>query len=724
MKGILRGAYCVALSISIFLCGVILALSCRGITLYKKELLQNGMTVAITLFMAACIVMLCVYGKDKLQTTRRKFSVFMFLLIGLAQIAFLLLVSRPMTIADPARVQNEALAMLKYHYGQMDPTNSYMQNYGNNHFITICFYYFYKFLTDVGITKVWVPTVVLNVLAIDLGILLTFLSVKKMRGIGTANFALVLFFLCPTTYLWLTSVYTNTLSFPFIMGILYLGLIDKPAKRWRMAVHDVLLAVVMAVGYRVRPTTIIPIIALGLYLTLRLIAGWQNRRALRASETMETENASEEQQHSRQRVLEGAVRVGLVVCVSMAVLFSSSNLVAKHVDAKKFNQQFPVVHWVMMGMNEKSKGGFNRNDRRYTSSFLTKEQKRKADIARLKQRVKKMGPVGLAKHFGNKMMRVWAMGDDDGITNAQYAYQYPPFFRYFAGKQNAWFMIYMQAFRIAMLFLMLCAMCRQFLQREAAPGAMYTLTFAGAVMFFMLWEAGKRYNICFTGVCLLLMAEGADGFTNTVFNKGDAWLKAHFNGMRLHAARLVVLAVGLFCFAGSFAAANQLSHPRTYVEIPYFNSKRGKDEEPIRWRYHKNLKVLEQTIEQGQLEWRNRWNRIRLYFWNLAPNESGDEYRIQVLALDDKEVLYDKTIAPNQVKREGYTIAIAKNKLKQRDSQIGYLIRLTHVGASDRLIPMVCRFPLLDPYPYGELKVDGQYKDWDLSMKIFLKKNE
>lgn len=217
------------------MCGVILALSCRGITLYKKELLQNGMTVAITLFMAACIVMLCVYEKDKLQTTRRKFSVFMFLLIGLAQIAFLLLVSRPMTIADPARVQNEALAMLKYHHGQMDPTNSYMQNYGNNHFITICFYYFYKFLTDVGITKVWVPTVVLNVLAIDLGILLTFLSVKKMRGIGTANFALVLFFLCPTTYLWLTSVYTNTLSFLFIMGILYLGLIDKPAKDggWR-----------------------------------------------------------------------------------------------------------------------------------------------------------------------------------------------------------------------------------------------------------------------------------------------------------------------------------------------------------------------------------------------------------------------------------------------------------------------------------------------------------
>lgn len=71
--------------------------------------------------------------------------------------------------------------MLKYHHGQMDPTNSYMQNYGNNQFITICFYYFYKLLTDVGITKVWVPTVVLNVLAIDLGILLTFLSVKNAR---------------------------------------------------------------------------------------------------------------------------------------------------------------------------------------------------------------------------------------------------------------------------------------------------------------------------------------------------------------------------------------------------------------------------------------------------------------------------------------------------------------------------------------------------------------
>lgn len=164
-------------------------------------------------------------------------------------------------------------------------------------------------------------------------------------------------------------------------------------------------------------------------------------------------------------------------------------------------------------------------------------------------------------------------------------------------------------------------------ERSSTGGNVYAYVLRVQLFFFMLWEAGKRYNICFTGVCLLLMAEGADGFTNTVFNKGDAWLKAHFNGMRLHAARLVVLAVGLFCFAGSFAAANQLSHPRTYVEIPYFNSKRGKDEEPIRWRYHKNPKVLEQTIEQGQLEWRNRWNRIRLYFWNLAPNESGDEYR-------------------------------------------------------------------------------------------------
>ena len=52
---------------------------------------------------------------------------------------------------------------------------------------------------------------------------------------------------------------------------------------------------------------------------------------------------------------------------------------------------------------------------------------------------------------------------------------------------------------------------------RSSTGAMYTLTFAGAVMFFMLWEAGKRYNICFTGVCLLLMAEGADGFSEYCF---------------------------------------------------------------------------------------------------------------------------------------------------------------------------------------------------------------
>lgn len=57
------------------------------------------------------------------------------------QVFFLTMVSRPMSIADPARVQNEALEMLRHRQGQMNPDNLYLQSYPNNHFLVVLFLY-------------------------------------------------------------------------------------------------------------------------------------------------------------------------------------------------------------------------------------------------------------------------------------------------------------------------------------------------------------------------------------------------------------------------------------------------------------------------------------------------------------------------------------------------------------------------------------------------------
>ena len=64
-------------------------------------------------------------------------------------------------------------------------------------------------------------------------------------------------------------------------------------------------------------------------------------------------------------------------------------------------------------------------------------------------------------------------------------------------------------------------------------------------MFFILWEANRKYNICFMGVYLMLMAEG-DRYASA---------KAEENGDRIVFAKLTrqkaAVSVGILCLGAT-----------------------------------------------------------------------------------------------------------------------------------------------------------------------------
>ena len=152
----------------------------------------------------------------RLEKESRYRSILLFGVLVCFQIFFLVFISHPMAISDPARVQNEALLMVQKQHGQMNMQDLYFQRYPNNHFIVVLFYYFYKILYFMGIQKVWIPTIILNLISIDIGILFSWLIARRWKGAAMADLLLCLFIFCPTTYVWLTTVYTNTISFPFV----------------------------------------------------------------------------------------------------------------------------------------------------------------------------------------------------------------------------------------------------------------------------------------------------------------------------------------------------------------------------------------------------------------------------------------------------------------------------------------------------------------------------
>lgn len=665
-----------------------------------------------------------------LEMTSSYRSSLLFLGLLFLQVFFLIFISHPMAISDPARVQNEALMMVQKQHGQMNMQDLYFQRYPNNHFIVVLFYYFYKILYFMGIQKVWVPTVILNLVSIDLGILFSWMIARRWKGNKVADMLLCLFMLCPTTYVWLTTVYTNTLSFPFVMLILYLclrlqgELSQKTGHRgwW------ILLGAVMAIGYWIRPTTIIPIIAVVLYF---IVYGVRNG----------------DREYAKRCLARAVLAGGVFLCCFMGC----RGLVDRHMDRNRLTGEFPITHWIMMGLNTNSFGEYSREDEVYTMRFETKEQKRQADIARIKERVKELGPVGLSYQAVAKMFGVWALADDDCFAKASYASDFPGWYPYFMGKSNTWYLLFMQAFRMV-TFLFLCgSIWGQIRQKKYDSSFVFSLTFLGAVLFFVLWEANRKYNVCFMGVCLLLMADGIERgrhlvqgwkFPGVFMGTRLVWTVAVFTICCISVTTYLQMSAGQ---GKNTAGENVVYHCRNNPDSVAVSDVNGKEQK----QFTKPV-LMEQTICQGQPVKKGEKEKIILNFERAGEKKfsaihNGDaqkgrkkeikkwkrtlkklqhkkEYKIEVFSLESRQKLYSRKVRNDQFSKNG-KLVIHLSKIPA-DTSKGYVIRLRHYGKYYTMIPKVSRFPDLDPYPYGSLYMNGRKTSYDLSMSILQKKME
>lgn len=719
--------------------GILSVMTIFGMIIYCILYSNNAYagSIVVMLLMALLTAVVLFLGWRKLGSCDRRITVVLFASLVLLQIGFLLFVSHPMAISDPARVQNEALLMAQKRHGQMNMKDAYFQRYPNNHFIVVVFYYFYKWLYFMGIHKVWVPTVLLNILCLDGGIILSWLTAKNWKGLPAANLLLGLFILCPTTYVWLTTVYTNTLSFPFVMAIIYLcrHLQNNDGKKR----YPVLLGMVMAVGYWVRPTTIIPIIAVVIYGILCIV-------------------------RNRQKFLQKQYlwKTLIVVAVFVCCFAGCGRLVDRHVDQDKLTGQFPIEHWIMMGLNQESAGGFSRSDEAYTLSYATKAEKRAADVQRIRQRLSRMGVSGVGVQAAVKMFSVWALSDDDCFRKAEYASDFPGLYRYFMGDDNDWYLLFMQAFRFLTFVFLTMSILGQLRKKEIDESFIISLTFLGAVLFFILWEANRKYNVCFMGIYLLLMTDGIILFYHRFLLAGLERLLQRAGTrkltMGLAAVMSVIMIFTIFIqqsIIGKMPSAkvNTIYHCRNNPDsVPVDevkNIRKSVSEKPV---------LFEQTIQQGRMTLKGEKQRIYINF-AVKGNEATSkdvqgrmekaltkkiikngkikkilrkkgkdkkrkstkkEYCVEVIALDTREKIYKRKVGADQLTESGKLVL--RLPKAARNTKKGYVIRLRHYGKKYHMVPKVSRFPDLNPYPYGSLYVNGRKSSYDLSMSIVQKK--
>ena len=441
------------------------------------------------LFLGAALLLAARIIRRLPEKFLKRLPVLCILLLAAGQLFFLFLIE-PSLRYDPLKIFDMAVEMLETHTISPTYETGYFARYTNNYPLTILTYWFLMLLSKLGVPEASFMTAVqlVNIVCITLSFWIGYLIFKSLRGQRASVFYLAVCVLCPLSYVWAGYFYTATCSMPCLLSVLYLAIrlyqeVSKgTASRLRIAAYGALLGFLSILGFKLRATAAIALIAVAITGIL-LPKVRQRLRAYAASGTAFLAAA--------------AVTLGL---------FSAS--VNQYVDFDYKNTGFPMVHWVMMGA--RWDGAFDQMDELYTSSFDTKEEKTEADVKVLKERIQEAGPSGLLSLAGRKLLNTWVDGTDSYQAENSYA-SYSKLYDYILGSKSGFLTIYSQSFRFLQMLTIglgaLVCLLRLKKKKELPRLFLLQLTLLGAMAFHLLWETNPLYSISFTPVCLILLSD-------------------------------------------------------------------------------------------------------------------------------------------------------------------------------------------------------------------------
>lgn len=353
----------------------------------------------------------------------------------------------------------------------------YYQRYPNNIALLVIIKLIMEGAHSLGIENLSKVGNVLGALTFTLTAFLCFLTARKLRGNNMALLVLVIFVTNPLFYLYSSYYYTDVLSMPFSVFIVYMFVCFWKSEQnskdyWKL----VAAGLAIGMGYKIRATVIILFLAIIVWVF--------------SCSKMRT-----------------AMKVLIVLCVGMAPVFLSfKGLYVMNLLEEDKSIQFPVTHWIMMGLNEKSLGQFNSDDFNATANCKTYEEKVAFNKAEIIARIKDEGVFGLYEHSKEKLKIVWSdgYGIPDMFVNVE---SYNKVYDYSIGTKNIFMRYYAQINRCALFFLMLVYFLN--LVRKKQPEvSMLDIALLGAIVFYLLWETSPRYSVSFLPWMLLIMIEG------------------------------------------------------------------------------------------------------------------------------------------------------------------------------------------------------------------------
>lgn len=358
-------------------------------------------------------------------------------------------------------------------------------------------------------TGIWI-----NVIMIDLAVVLIFLWMRKVWNPVKAFYGAVICFFLSPFYLYVPIFYTDTLSLPFAVGILWLyeWVMRREAEGKKALFGYGALGILCLAGSLLKGSLLVFAIAIVIHMLLRQAAGKTGGFSF----------------HKKQMACLGCFLAGFLTAFLVWTVAVPVSQVINY-DAQE-QYEFPVVQSLMMGMG--GVGNWAGIDDVLAANTDTIAQRTQVCTHMLQNRIREKGLIGVLRHFVNKGARVtWG----DGLYFTYEKLKRDPLYESWLHDYVLWEGPHFQdlerwttGFHIVMLFFVLLSIWNGIRSRKVDSMSLVRLMILGIMLFFFLWETRTRY---LTNITPLLAVMTVDG-SCFLASLPDRWRKERMFGWR------------------------------------------------------------------------------------------------------------------------------------------------------------------------------------------------
>ncbi len=377
--------------------------------------------------------------------------------------------------------------------------NTYLQIYPNNLFLLFIFVIISKIAYICSIDSHLLMSIV-SALSVNLSIIM---MIKIIGKISKNKHMCVLFVFISTLFLmfspWIVIPYSDTYAMFFTTSVLYIFFNKENLDQY---VYIFVLVLISLIGYKIKPTVIISIIAIAIIEIWSYLFG-------------------------NKKLKLDILFKSIIAIVLSVLLFGIINNFSKSFLGYERNVdvEMPMTHFMMMGMNEKMKGVFLYEDVEYTTSFKGIDNKKTANIKEIKKRLNQYGVNGYLQLLIDKSLinyddGSFAWGIEGNFYQKTISENKSIFLKkmyYNNGEYYKYFESYLQSIWLLILFMSIFSIFK-IRNHELL---VINLTIIGITLFLLLFEARARYLFLYSPYYLLLFVIG----TANIYKKIDSKMK-------------------------------------------------------------------------------------------------------------------------------------------------------------------------------------------------------